>query len=101
MGSLAWIFDDSIQPRWAAELEERINNKLGKLMALVKVEQADLDALDQGLDDATAALSAKIQALIDAGNVPAGDVSALQADLEALRALGAPAPVEPPAEPVV
>jgi hypothetical protein len=49
------------------------------------------------LDDATKALSDKIQALIDAGKLPAADVSALQADVENLRALAAPAPVvEPP-----
>lgn len=101
--AIFWLLDDSIQPEWAKQFElrlnkelESINRKLGNIMALVKVEQGDLDALDQGLDEATTALSDKLQALIDAGSLPAGDVSALQADLEALKALSAPAPVEPP-----
>jgi Skp family chaperone for outer membrane proteins len=95
--AIFWLLDDSIQPEWAKKFEARINNKLGKIMALVQVEQGDLDALDQALDDATKALSDKIQALIDAGKLPAADVSALQADVENLRALAAPAPVvEPP-----
>ena len=92
--AIFWLFDDSVQPEWAKQLEvrinkkfEAINQKLGNIMALVKVEQGDLDALDQGLDAATSALSEKLQALIDAGSLPAGDVSALQADLEALQAL--------------
>jgi hypothetical protein len=70
-----------------------------KIMALVQVEQADLDALDVALDEATAAVLSRIDALIAAvpEPLPAAELSALQEDVEALRSLGAPAPT--PVEP--
>jgi len=59
---------------------------------LVQVEQSQLDELDAALDDVTAAISEKLQALIDAGTLPAADVSALLADVDALKTLVAPTP---------
>jgi len=90
--STYWLFDDNVQPAWAIAMEKRITNRLDKLMALVSVEQGDLDDLDQALDAATQSLSDKIAAL----NLPAADLSALQEDLATLQNLGAPAPVEEP-----
>lgn len=69
-----------------------VNQKLEDIKMLVSVQQEDLDALDTALDEATAAISARIQALVDAGTLPVADVSALQADVETLRALAAPTP---------
>lgn len=69
-----------------------ITTLLEELMAKVAVEQDDLDALDAALDEATAALAAKIDAL----NLPAAELQPLLDDVEALRSLSAPAPVAPP-----
>lgn len=70
-----------------------ISHKLEEIMALVKVEQADLDALDGALDEVAASLADKIASLA----LPDADLAALNADVDALRALAAPAPVvEPP-----
>lgn len=93
-------------PFWARQLLHRtdyIARQLEDLNMLVSVESDDLDALDLALDDATASLAAKIDALIAAAStpLPKAELAALQADVENLRALGAPAPVEPPAEPPV
>lgn len=67
-------------------------------MALVQVEQDDLDALDTALDEATQAVVDRIQALIDAvpTPLPEAELGALQADVQVLRDLAAPSPVEPP-----
>lgn len=87
-----WIWVPIIRdPNAVAELEA-INNKLGMLMALVKVEQDDLNALDVSLDEVATSLSDKIAAL----QLPTADLQPLLDDVEALRALGAPAPVDPP-----
>ena len=89
-------------PFWARQLLHRtdyIARQLEDLKMLVSVQQEDLDALDVALDEATASIADRIQALVDAGSLPAADVTALQADVENLRALGAPTPVTPPAEP--
>ena len=67
-----------------------LNQKVGTLMALVQVEQSALDDLDTALDEATTAIADRIQALVDAGTLPAADVSALLADVDNLRALAAP-----------
>lgn len=70
------------------------------IMGLVQVAQEDLDQLDTDIDAATQALSDKLDALAAAHpELPAADLSALKADVDTLRGLGAPAAVEePPAE---
>ena len=69
----------------------RIEKKVGNIMALVQIEQADLDQLDTDLDAATTAIIAKIEGL----NLPAAQMDALKEDLDNLRAISAPAaPVE-------
>ena len=94
MGSLAWLFDDSIQPAWAVAMEARFDKRMDRVMALVQVEQADLDALDVALDAATQAIIDKIAAL----NLPPAQLQALQDDLVTLQGISAPAPApEPPA----
>lgn len=67
------------------------------LMALVQVEQDDLDALDSALDEVAASLEAKLEGL--QVSLPDADLSELQADVAALRNLAAPAsePVDTPA----
>ncbi|MEI6377060.1 MAG: hypothetical protein WCO97_07685 [bacterium] len=82
-------------PQWARELLHRtdsIARQLKEIKMLVQVEQSQLDELDAALDDVTAAISEKLQALIDAGTLPAADVSALLADVDALKTLVAPTP---------
>lgn len=69
-----------------------LTDRLDQLMALVKIEQGDLDALDSALDAATQSLADKIAAL----DLPAGDLTALQEDLATLQNLSAPTPVEEP-----
>ena len=73
-----------------------INQKVDMLMALVQVEQDDLDALDSALDEVAASLEAKLEGLQVA--LPDADLSELQADVAALRNLAAPAsePVDTP-----
>jgi hypothetical protein len=92
-----WFVDENTAPRWAVAQENRLNKRMDALMALVKVEQSDLDDLDAALDEATQSISDRIDALVAAGTLPDADVTALKADVDALRALSAPAPVEPPA----
>ena len=74
-----------------------INRKVDMLMALVQVEQDDLDALDTALDEVAASLEAKLEGL--QVSLPDADLSELQADVAALRNLAAPAsePVDTPA----
>jgi len=96
---MAWagFLDESQQPKWATAMETRLNRKMDIIMAMVQVEQGDLDALDASLDEVSSAIANKIQALIDAAQtpLPAAELSALQADVETLRGLSAPVP--PPA----
>lgn len=66
-----------------------INKKVDKLMALVQVEQDDLDALDSALDEVATTLETRIEEL--KVTLPDADLSALSADVEALRNIGAPA----------
>jgi ABC-type transporter Mla subunit MlaD len=70
----------------------RIDQRTAKIMAMVKVAQEDLDALDRALDDATSSLADKISAL----ELPAAELQPLLDDVEALRALSAPAPAPTP-----
>lgn len=69
-----------------------LHKKVDNVMAQVKVNQEDLDALDQSLDQVAEDLAAHIDAL----DLPEGDLSALQADVEALRNLSAPPATEAP-----
>jgi prefoldin subunit 5 len=66
-------------------------------MGYVKVLQEDLDAIDQSLDESTAALEQKINAL----NLPEADLAAIQEDLNNLKGLHTPAaePVNPDDQP--
>jgi hypothetical protein len=66
-------------------------------MGYVKVLQEDLDAIDQSLDESTAALEQKINDL----NLPPGDLGPIQEDLNNLKGLHTPAaePVPPGDEP--
>jgi hypothetical protein len=87
----------SLYSAWYDFVEESLKSlhtKVDSLMAQVRVNQEDLDALDTSLDQVATDLAAHIDAL----ELPEADLSALQADVEALRALSAPAPTEPPAE---
>lgn len=86
-------------PHWARQLLHRtdyIARQLEDLKMLVQIEQDSLDALDAALDDVTTSLEAKIESLKT--TLPDADLSALDADVAALRALAAPT-AEPPAEP--
>lgn len=86
--SLAWIFDDRIEPAWASAMEARLTQRMEYIMAEVQVAQEDLDALDQALDQVATSLADKINSL----NLPAGDLQPLLDDVETLRGLAAPAP---------
>jgi len=80
---------------------QTLNRKLMTLMGLVSVESNDLVQLDTDLNSVATAIEAKIQALIDTGTVPAGDLGPLQLDLANLRKIASPspAPVPPPVPP--
>lgn len=125
--SIAWLFDDEIQPRWAKSFEERINNKLGAIMATLSeildgfrawgtswkdkatAETARADALQLALVDAQAAAQATADALAqfqaddavtDAAQIAAqaqADADTAQAALDAV--LAADVLPEPPADP--
>ena len=89
-------------PEWARQLlwsQAEINHKLGVIMALVSIEQSDLDDIATTVSDVADAL----QAVIDNPNPLApADESALQAAVVKLQGVGPKtAPVEPPAEPPV
>lgn len=96
--SWMWIVDENVQPSWAAALEERLNQRMDEIMALVQVEQTELDALDTALDEATKSIADKLKALMDAAPdvLPPAELAALKADVESLRALGAPTPAPEP-----
>jgi len=117
--SMAWLFDDTIQPKWASAMEARINNRLGLMMATLN---EILDgfrtwgtswkdralAAEAGLVSAQAALAqtaadlATFQAndaATDASQIQAqadADAAAAQAVLDAVQA--ADMPPEPPVE---
>jgi len=112
MGILGW-FDDveatlSRIDRSTKRIEDKVDmltgsmltlhRKIGMIMALVQVEQGDLDALDASRDQVAASRAQKIQDLMDAVTepLPPAQMDALNADVEALRALAAPTPAEPP-----
>jgi tetrahydromethanopterin S-methyltransferase subunit B len=64
-----------------------VTAQLEEIMGAVQVQQAQLDELDQSLDDATSSLEEKINAL----NLPKADLQPLLDDVEKLRGLSAPA----------
>lgn len=81
-------------PDWAHQLHlelHQLDSKVSTIMALVQIY-----AFFAALDDVTTSLEAKIESLKTA--LPDADLSALDADVAALRALAAPT-AEPPAEP--
>lgn len=63
-------------------------------MAFVRVDTADLEALDAALDAVTKSLADKLAAL--AAQLPDADLSALQEDVTTLQGLAAPTAVEEP-----
>jgi hypothetical protein len=80
-------------PAWAVRLQEGIN----KIMALVTVEQTDLDTLATNLEAAVTSVGTEITnleaALTAAGTPPpAGSLDGLNSALTALQALEVPAP---------
>lgn len=81
-------------PEWARQLlwsQAEINYKMEILMSLVSVDSDALAQLDTDLKAAATSIGDRIQALVDAGvAIPAGDLSALQADVAALQGLEAP-----------
>jgi hypothetical protein len=83
-----WIFPAAWQPQWAQDMEQRLTNQLEAIMALVQVDQSQLDTLATALQGIVANLTAEIAALKTA--LPAGDFSAVEAQLAALQALEVP-----------
>ena len=82
------------------DLSRITNRKLKNIMALVSVEQDELDSLGVALAEVATSLSDKIDALIAADvPLPAGSLDGLKADLASLQSLVAPAavPVDPTA----
>lgn len=84
MGSLAWIFDDSIQPAWAVEQEQRINQRIDiQMEVLVATLQEALDGWRAYTDDLKAQLAVATQGLADAAvaaQLAADTLAAFQAD---------------------
>lgn len=99
----AWFWLPIIRdPETTAELAairkklEQLVTTQGETMALVKVESAQLEALDSALDEVATSLADKIAALA----LPDADLQPLLDDVAALRALAAPTPAaEPSSEP--
>jgi len=81
---------DSRQPTWAVAMENRINKQLGKIMALVQVDQTALNTFATELETAIASVKAEIAALQQ--QLPAADVSGLTQAVTDLEALEPPAP---------
>ena len=80
------------QPAWVTDLQQQlqvITNILENLMALVQVEQTDLDTLASNLEAAVTAVESEIAALKQA--LPAADLSGLNTALANLQALEVPA----------
>lgn len=67
-------------------------SKVQKQLKKIIMKQEQLDAVLTEINDATNAISARLQALIDAGadNVTQASLDALQADADALKAIGTP-----------
>jgi hypothetical protein len=90
-------------PPWALPLMAQvaqIQKEIQKIMALVQVEQADLDTLSTDLAAAVSSVSTEITnleaAVAAAGTpLPAGSLDALKAGVASLQALEVPVP--PPA----
>ena len=75
--SAAWIFDDTITPRWAIAMETRINKKLEKIMGL----KDDLDAVLTQLGKAKTEILAKLadlEAKVAAGQDVAQEIADLK-----------------------
>lgn len=94
------------RPWWATALlenQEQLLEGLNKLMALVSVEQTDLDTLATDLSTAVTTVGAeltdletKLAAAIAAGTpLPAGSLDGVKAGLASLQALEVPAPTPP------
>jgi hypothetical protein len=86
------------------QLEEHLEEGLEQLMALVSVEQTDLDTLSTDLAAAVAAVGTEITnleaAVAAAGTpLPAGSLTGVKAALTSLQALEVPAPTPPPVTP--
>jgi hypothetical protein len=87
-------------PPWAQELllqMAQLKQGMGKLMALVEVDQTDLDTLATNLEAAVTSVGTEITnleaALTAAGTPPpAGSLDGLNSALTALQALEVPAP---------
>lgn len=92
-------------PWWAAALienQEQLLEGMKELMALVSVEQTDLDTLSTDLSAAVAAVGTEITnleaELTAAGTpLPAGSLDALKAGVASLQALEVPAATPPAA----
>lgn len=90
-------------PWWAIALienQEQLTKDMETLMALVSVEQTDLDTLSTDLNAAVASVATEITnleaALAAAGTPPpAGSLDALKAGVASLQALEVPAPTPP------
>jgi len=81
-------------PATLARIETKLDTLLEgqqQIMGMVKVSQESLDAIDQALDESTAALAEKIAAL----DLPEGDLTPIMADIDNIRNLHTPAPAEP------
>jgi hypothetical protein len=86
------------------QLENQLEEGLEQLMALVSIEQTDLDALSTDLAAAVAAVGTEIAnleaAVAAAGTpLPAGSLDALKAGVASLQKLEVPAPTPPPVTP--
>jgi hypothetical protein len=95
---LHWPHRPSCQPAWVNQLlhqQQQILNGVYTIMALVQVEQTDLDTLAANLQTAIAAVGDEVknlEAQVAAGNLPAGSLDGLNNALTALQALEPPAP---------
>ena len=91
------------QPAWVNQLltqSQQIMEGITKLMALVQVEQTDIDTLATNLDAAVTAVATEIkdlEAKVAAGQpLPAGSLDGHNAALASLQALEVPAPAPTP-----
>lgn len=73
-----------------------INDKLGKILALVEIDQSVLDGYGTTLGAIASTLAAEIDALkVAVPSLPAANVAAIDAQIAALTALEPPAPAPP------
>jgi hypothetical protein len=84
------------------ENQEQLLEGMKAIMALVSVEQTDLDTLASDLSAAVAAVGAEVTnleaELAAAGTpLPAGSLDGIKSGLASLQALEVPAPATPPA----